>query len=141
MPRKLIATTAALCIAITQVGCGTYLHPERKGQSGGRLDPAIVAFDGLGLLLFIIPGVIAFVVDFSTGAIYLPEGESTQASPQQLQLLQQPTLTSDELAPLLGELGRRQPMTPNLPVWRQPLAGSDSSTGALTAAADKSAEH
>ena len=31
-----------------------------------------VALNGIGLLLFLLPGVIAFAVDFSTGAIYLP---------------------------------------------------------------------
>ena len=30
--------------------------------------------DGAGLLLFVIPGLFAFAVDFVTGAIYLPEG-------------------------------------------------------------------
>ena len=35
--------------------------------------------DGIGLLLFIIPGVIAFAVDFSTGAIYLPGGRTKTA--------------------------------------------------------------
>ena len=39
---------------------------------GGGLDWSIVALDGIGLLLFFIPGVIAFAVDFATGAIYLP---------------------------------------------------------------------
>jgi hypothetical protein len=54
-------------------GCGMILHPERRGQPpGGSLDWGIVALDGLGLLLFFIPGVIAFAVDFATGAIYLP---------------------------------------------------------------------
>jgi hypothetical protein len=54
-------------------GCGMILHPERRGQPpGGGLDWSIVALDGLGLLLFFIPGVIAFAVDFSTGAIYFP---------------------------------------------------------------------
>jgi hypothetical protein len=49
------------------------LHPERRGQPpGGGLDWSIVALDGLGLLLFFIPGVIAFAVDFATGAIYFP---------------------------------------------------------------------
>jgi hypothetical protein len=49
------------------------LHPERRNQpSGGRLDWSIVALDGVGLLLFFIPGVVAFAVDFATGAIYLP---------------------------------------------------------------------
>jgi hypothetical protein len=48
------------------------LHPERRGQSAGPLDWKIVAFDAVGLLLFFVPGVIAFAVDFSNGTIYLP---------------------------------------------------------------------
>lgn len=62
------------------VGCGTILHPERRGQPAGTLDPGVVLLDGLGLLLFFIPGVIAFAVDFSTGAIYLPEGQDVRLS-------------------------------------------------------------
>ena len=71
---------AVLCVVISAVlmmelaGCGTILYPERKGQKDGRIDPGIAVLDGLGLLFFIIPGVIAFAVDFTTGAIYLPGG-------------------------------------------------------------------
>lgn len=61
-------------------GCGTILYPERRGQRGGTLDTGVVILDGLGLLLFFVPGVIAFAVDFATGAIYLPEGEGTRLS-------------------------------------------------------------
>jgi hypothetical protein len=58
-------------------GCGTLMHAERIGQpSSHNIDWKIAALDGLGLLLFFIPGVIAFVVDFSTGAIYLPPEDS-----------------------------------------------------------------
>jgi hypothetical protein len=53
-------------------GCGTLLYPERRGQIGGRLDAGVVILDAVGLLFFIIPGVIAFAVDFSNGTIYLP---------------------------------------------------------------------
>ncbi len=53
-------------------GCGTLLHPERKGQRGGDIDVGIAILDGIGLLFFIIPGVIAYAVDFSNGTIYLP---------------------------------------------------------------------
>lgn len=53
-------------------GCGTVLHPERRGQPAGDLDWKIVALDAVGLLLFFIPGVIAFAVDFNNGTIYLP---------------------------------------------------------------------
>jgi hypothetical protein len=54
-------------------GCGTILHPERRyAPNDGRLDWGIVALDTVGLLIFFLPGVIAFAVDFTTGAIYLP---------------------------------------------------------------------
>ena len=54
-------------------GCGMILHPERRNQPpGGDMDWGVFALDAVGLLLFFIPGVIAFAVDFSTGAIYLP---------------------------------------------------------------------
>ncbi len=56
-------------------GCGTILYPERRGQKAGHLDAGVVVLDGLGLLLFIIPGVIAFAVDFSNGTIYIPAAE------------------------------------------------------------------
>jgi hypothetical protein len=54
-------------------GCGTLIHSERRNQPhSNQIDWKIAALDGLGLLLFFVPGVVAFVVDFSTGAIYLP---------------------------------------------------------------------
>ena len=54
-------------------GCGAFIHPERCGQPhSNEIDWKIAALDGLGLLLFFIPGIVAFVVDFYTGAIYLP---------------------------------------------------------------------
>ncbi len=54
-------------------GCGAFIHSERVGQPhSNEIDWKIAALDALGLLLFFIPGVVAFVVDFSTGAIYLP---------------------------------------------------------------------
>jgi hypothetical protein len=52
--------------------CGTLLYPERRGQTGGRIDPGVAVMDGVGLIFFLIPGIIAFAVDFGTGAIYLP---------------------------------------------------------------------
>jgi hypothetical protein len=61
-------------VAVQSASCGTLIHLERVGQPHTtRLDPSIVVLDGLGLLIFLVPGIAAFVVDFSTGAIYLPE--------------------------------------------------------------------
>ena len=62
-------------LALPHAGCGTIFWPERKGQPPGPLDPKVVILDALGLLLFFIPGVIAFAVDFNNGTIYLPPGE------------------------------------------------------------------
>jgi hypothetical protein len=67
-----IAGTLTVGLAFFLTSCGTILYPERRGQSAGRLDIGVVALDGIGLLLFLVPGVIAFAVDFATGAIYLP---------------------------------------------------------------------
>jgi hypothetical protein len=54
-------------------GCGTILFPERVGQPRcGPLDWKVVALDTVGLLLFFVPGVIAFAVDFYNGTIFLP---------------------------------------------------------------------
>jgi hypothetical protein len=75
--RKLrVAGTLTVCLALFLTSCGTILYPERRGQPAGRLDVGVIALDGLGLLLFLVPGVIAFAVDFATGAIYLPPGYS-----------------------------------------------------------------
>ena len=53
--------------------CGTIIYPDRAYQKErGHLDPAIVILDGIGLFFFIIPGLVAFAVDFTTGAIYFP---------------------------------------------------------------------
>src|SRR5690554_15030 len=52
--------------------CGTILYPERKGQVSGQIDAGVAALNGIGLLFFLVPGVIAFAVDFSNGTIYLP---------------------------------------------------------------------
>jgi hypothetical protein len=75
--RKLIALTLAASIAFLSTSCGTILYPERRGQPpGGRLDPGVVILDALGLLFFVIPGVVAFIIDFNNGTIYLPPCDS-----------------------------------------------------------------
>ncbi len=53
--------------------CGTLLYPERRGQDKGPLDAKVVIMNGIGVLLFVVPGLVAFIVDFATGAIYLPD--------------------------------------------------------------------
>ena len=70
--RRFIGISLALALALQSLSCGTVLYPERRGQPCGRLDAGVVALDAVGLILFLVPGIVAFAVDFATGAIYLP---------------------------------------------------------------------
>ena len=79
--------TLALAAALSLAGCGTLLYPDRHGQRGGYVDPAVVLLDGALLLLYVIPGLIAFGIDFHTGAIYLParrHGAVIEVPPEEL---------------------------------------------------------
>lgn len=96
--RRLPAALIMASMVLTLTSCGTLIHPERRGQPAGRLDPAIVVLDAVGLLLFFVPGVIAFAVDFSTGAIYLPP-EHAAALPVDSAHLRTVRMSPDELTP------------------------------------------
>ena len=78
-----------ICTAfvVQLTGCGTLLYPERKGQRSGRVDAGVAILDGVGLLLFIIPGVIAFAVDFNNGTIYLPGTSKASADSHAMRLV------------------------------------------------------
>ncbi|MDR1896125.1 MAG: hypothetical protein LBR10_04960 [Prevotellaceae bacterium] len=52
------------------------------------MDWKIVGLDALGLILFFIPGIIAFAVDFHTGAIYLPPCDAGLSSPSNQPLVE-----------------------------------------------------
>ena len=65
-------------LIVQLMGCGTILYSERKGQKSGKIDAGVAILDGIGVLFFIIPGIIAFAVDFYNGTIYLPGTSSGQ---------------------------------------------------------------
>ena len=69
---KRTALAVLLAVSLLTASCGTLLYPERRGQSHGRIDPSVAILDGVGLIVFLVPGLIAFGVDFATGAIYMP---------------------------------------------------------------------
>ena len=64
----------ALVLAVNLTACGYFLYPERVGNKSGEIDPTVVILDAAGLLFGVLPGVVAFAVDLTTGAIYLPPG-------------------------------------------------------------------
>ena len=71
--RRAVGAVVLLALVV-QTGCGTLMYPSRRGQTGGRVDAGVAVLDAVGLLFFILPGVIAFAVDFSQGTIYYPGG-------------------------------------------------------------------
>ena len=109
--RKLIALTLAATIALLSSSCGTLLYPERRGQPRGQLDPGVVILDALGLLFFVIPGVIAFVIDFGNGTIYLPPPDYPTVSHKTLRRsdlvpvrLSKTDLTREKIEQVIGKL-------------------------------------
>lgn len=76
------ASLALVAALLNTAACGYLIYPERQGSRGDRVDGTVVALDAIGLLFFILPGVIAFAVDFSTGCIYMPKGNDGAFSMQ-----------------------------------------------------------
>jgi len=73
--KHLAVLLLALPLVLPLESCGTLMFRDRDGaEHTNTIDPNVAILDGLGLLLFIAPGVLSFIVDFSTGAIYLPPG-------------------------------------------------------------------
>lgn len=99
---------------LTQLtACGTLFYPDRRGQIEGKVDPVIVALDAVGILFYVIPGLIAFGIDFATGAIYLPGGSTAQVAPEQLQkaIGADGKVDNTRLQAILeSELGQRLPL-------------------------------
>jgi hypothetical protein len=106
-PKKTLILVLAGAITLQSTACGTLLYPERRGQMSGRIDPAVAIMNGIGLLFFILPGVVAFAVDFSTGAIYLPgtgrrsENQGNTGDVRRVAL--QGPITADSLSKLIAE--------------------------------------
>lgn len=67
----------ALALSLS-LGCGTLIHPERRGQQGGDLDAGVLVLDGIWLLIPPL-GLTWLVIDFLTGAVYEP---GTQPEPE-----------------------------------------------------------
>ena len=87
MHTRIIGGVLAASLLTQLTACGTLFFPDRRGQIEGRIDPVIAALDAVGILFYVIPGLIAVGIDFATGAIYLPGGTSAQVDPQALQNL------------------------------------------------------
>jgi hypothetical protein len=78
---RAVAATALLTTATAPTGCGYLLYPERRGTQSGRIDSGTMVMDLLWLLPGLIPGVVALIVDFSSGAIYVRGSAAVRLGP------------------------------------------------------------
>lgn len=83
-PHRVIGAILAAALLTQLTACGTLFFPDRRGQIEGRIDPLVAGLNAIGILFYVIPGLIAFGIDFATGAIYLPDGQTVQVDPQDL---------------------------------------------------------
>lgn len=72
--KRAVAILALVVLVLKSAACGLLIYPERKGQKSGQIDPGVAILDAAGLIVFLVPGLVAFGVDFVTGCIYLPGG-------------------------------------------------------------------
>lgn len=96
--------------------CGYFLYPERRGQQGGRIDPVVALLDAALLLLFIVPGVVAFAVDITTGTIYLPDGNTGELTVARLDRAGRLDTASLERI-LSGHLGKPVTLSPEITLF------------------------
>ncbi|WP_447594022.1 polyribonucleotide nucleotidyltransferase [Aquipseudomonas campi] len=83
--RSRVISGVIVATLLTQLtACGTLFFPDRRGQIDGKVDPVVAGLNAIGILFYVIPGLIAFGVDFATGAIYLPDNKYSMA-PEKLQ--------------------------------------------------------
>ena len=117
---RVVAATTALAFASS---CAVILHPERKGNNSTPLDTVPLVVDILLFLPGLVPGIVALVLDFGTGAIYLQksggskpflgdnDGERDKAQSLQVQVV------DDKGAILeMRELTVLPPATPGEPI-------------------------
>ena len=79
MHSRVIGGVLAATLLTQLSACGTLFFPDRRGQIEGQVDPVVVGLDAIGILFYVIPGLIAFGIDFATGAIYLPNDQYSVA--------------------------------------------------------------
>ena len=84
MSSRVIGGVVVAALLSQLTACGSIFFPDRRGQIDGKIDPMIAVLDAVGLLFYVIPGLIAFGVDFATGAIYFPPGKTAHIAPEKL---------------------------------------------------------
>ncbi|QBF28615.1 polyribonucleotide nucleotidyltransferase [Pseudomonas tructae] len=113
IPSRVIGGVVVATLLTQLTACGTLFFPDRRGQIEGKIDPVVAALDAVGILFYVIPGLIAFGIDFATGAIYLPGGSTAQVAPEKLNqaISADGKVDNSKLQAIVeSELGQRLPL-------------------------------
>lgn len=108
---KAVLVTLVAALGLSQVNCGIILHPERGGRRGGNVDLVAVVFDCLWLLVGIVPGVIALIVDVVTGGLYAANHHLFPGDPVGFRFHGPAPATADVSVQLTGPDGAVQTLT------------------------------
>ena len=114
MSSRVIGGVVVAALLSQLTACGSIFFPDRRGQIDGKIDPMIAVLDAVGLLFYVIPGLIAFGVDFATGAIYFPPGKTAHIAPEKLHeaIGEDGKVDNTKLQAILeSELGRSFPLS------------------------------
>jgi len=112
--KPLAAILLTISLTTQLAACGTLFYPERRGQISGEIDPEIAVLNGIGLLFYLLPGLLAFAIDFTTGAIYLPDNRYSIAPER----LQDAVDANGQVDPLKLKVIIQQELGLNLPLER-----------------------
>lgn len=109
---------AASLALVFATSCAVILHPERKGNNSTPLDTVPLVVDILLFLPGLVPGVVALVLDFGTGAIYL---EKNGANKPFLGKRKRERMVHVRVVDESGEVLDERTLTVRAPKRRQPL--------------------
>lgn len=70
MKSRFLIAVVLIFMTLSTVNCGFLLYPERRGNMPNDIDGTVLVMDCLWLIAGVVPGVVALVVDFTTGSIY-----------------------------------------------------------------------
>ena len=130
---RMFSLVVLAAFIITTTGCGYILYPERRNaELSNEIDGKVVVFDCLWLLAYVVPGVVALIIDGVNGTWYYSEDEWNEIqseSSMNIQPGQQLEVDIHGLAPadakvtlsLLDKQGRQVTST----VEAQSTAGKD----------------
>ncbi|MDF1667766.1 MAG: hypothetical protein P1V97_38875 [Planctomycetota bacterium] len=71
--KKMTASAMVALLLVSQSGCGILMHPERRYESRGEIDPTAVLLDCCWLFVGVLPGVAALGIDIASGGAWFPK--------------------------------------------------------------------